>query len=81
MVDLISLVPKDELVMGNISPSAQFLSDTPKSIREDTLKVLRECSPGHENFIISSGCDIPPRSLWANIEAFFNAVEEYYAQG
>jgi uroporphyrinogen decarboxylase len=81
MVDLVSLVPKDKLVMGNISPSAQFLSDTPKSIREDTLKVLRECSPGHENFIISSGCDIPPRSPWANIEAFFNAVEEYYAQG
>lgn len=79
MADLVGQIPKDKLVMGNISPSAQFLSGTPESIRENTLKVLRECAPGHENFIISSGCDIPPRSSWTNIEAFFDAVEEYYA--
>ena len=30
------------------------------------------------NFVISSGCDIPAQSSWDNIDAFFNAVDEFY---
>ena len=32
----------------------------------------------HPNFVISSGCDIPPASRWDNIDAFFNEVETFY---
>ena len=78
MADLVSQVPEDLLVMGNISPSAQFLNGTPESIRETTLKVMAACCPNHPNFVISSGCDIPPMSPWKNIDAFFAAVDEYY---
>lgn len=78
LADLVGLVPEDRLVMGNISPSAQFLSGSPQSIRENTLQVLSQCAPGHPNYVISSGCDIPPKSPWANIEAFFQAVSDYY---
>lgn len=80
MADLVEKVPADRLVMGNVSPSAQFLSGSPKSIGEETLKVLAACAPGHPHFVISSGCDIPPRSPWENIEAFFGAVDEYYSK-
>lgn len=81
MADLVDKVPQNLLVMGNVSPSAQFLSGTPESIRESTLRVMEACCPGHPNFVISSGCDIPPRSPWENIDAFFAAVDEYYARG
>ena len=43
----------------------------------DTLELLKRCTP-HKNFLISSGCDIPPASSWENIDAFFAAVEEFY---
>lgn len=75
---LVPQVPKDRLVMGNVSPSEQFLSGTPESIRQATLNVLHACAPGHPNFILSSGCDIPPLAPWANIDAFFKAASEYY---
>ncbi len=78
MADMLAHIPKDVLVMGNISPSKQFRNGTPQSIREDTLAVMRACCPGHPNFVISSGCDIPPLSSWENIDAFFAAVQEYY---
>lgn len=78
MQELVGQVPGDRLVMGNISPSAQFLGGSPESIREATLQLLAACAPGHPHFVISSGCDIPPRSPWANIDAFFAAVAEYY---
>lgn len=32
----------------------------------------------YPNFVISSGCDIPPLSSWDNIDAFFAAVDEFY---
>lgn len=76
--ELMGQVPPDKLVMGNISPSAQFLSGSPESIREATLQLMASCCPEHSHFVISSGCDIPPRSPWANIDAFFGAVDEYY---
>lgn len=78
MANMVKKVPENILVMGNISPSTQFLGGTPESIRKNTLQVMADCCPGHPNFVISSGCDIPPLAPWKNIDAFFSAVTEYY---
>jgi uroporphyrinogen decarboxylase len=50
---------------------------TPESIREATLGLLEECSD-YPNYVISTGCDVPPLSKWENIDAFFDAVDEFY---
>ena len=44
---------------------------------EATLAVMERCRK-YPNFVISSGCDIPPMSRWENIDAFFAAVQEFY---
>ena len=72
--------PADVVVMGNVSPSVQFLGGTPESMREETLRIMNECCAAHPNFVISSGCDIPPLSPWANTDAFFAAVDEFYGR-
>jgi uroporphyrinogen decarboxylase len=78
MKNMLDCMPADVPVMGNVSPSAQFLNGTPESIRGETLRIMNECCREHPNFLISSGCDIPPTSPWENIDAFFAAVAEYY---
>lgn len=78
MIDMLPKIPRDILVMGNVSPSAQFLGGTPESMRAETLRIMNECCKEYPNFLISSGCDIPPASKWENIDAFFAAVAEYY---
>lgn len=78
MIDMLPKIPGDILVMGNVSPSAQFLGGTPESMRAETLRIMNECCKEYPNFLISSGCDIPPASKWENIDAFFAAVKEYY---
>ena len=70
-------MPDTVLIAGNISPSAQFRNGTPEGIYSATMELLKECS-GHNNFIISSGCDIPPLSPWENIDSFFKAVNDFY---
>jgi len=79
MAEMMSLVPSDTLVMGNIDPAGQFRNGTPESIREATLSLLEKCK-AYPNFVISSGCDIPPMSDWNNIDAFFKAVSDFYSK-
>ena len=80
MKEMLEHVPEDVVVMGNIDPVSQFKSGTPESMREAVLSLMAECCPMRRSFVISSGCDIPPASKWENIDAYFAAVEEYYAK-
>lgn len=72
-------VPGDVLIMGNLDPAGLFRLGTPESIRSATLELLGRCG-AYGNFAISSGCDIPPLTPWENIDAFFDAVDEFYAK-
>lgn len=78
MAEILSKVPADTICMGNVDPAGEFRNGTPESVRKATLDVMEKCC-SHPNFVISSGCDIPPLSSWDNIDAFFAAVDEYYA--
>ena len=77
--DFIAHVPSDVLVMGNIDPAGVLRLGTPEKVKEETLALLEKCSK-YENFLLSSGCDIPPMTPWENIDAFFAASEEYYGK-
>ena len=79
MAEMLRHIPDDTVAMGNVDPASQFRNGTPESIREATLSVMNACC-SHPNFVISSGCDIPPLSKWENIDAFFGAVKEFYGQ-
>jgi len=76
---MLELAPANEIVMGNVDPAAEFCHGTPESIRKVTLDLLEQCNV-HSNFVLSSGCDIPPMSKWENIEAFFKASEDFYSK-
>ena len=75
--DFKDVMPGDVLTMGNVDPAGQLRLGTPESVRNATLELLEKCC-GYPNFVISSGCDIPPATPWENIEAFFDAVKEFY---
>lgn len=77
MAEMMPHIPKHILAMGNVSPAKCFRNGTVKDVQEQTLKILENCSQ-YPNFLISSGCDIPPLTEWENIEAFFEIVEHYY---
>ncbi len=78
MDEMMPLIPENVIASGNVDPASQFRNGTEESIKESTKALLEQCSK-YPNFVISSGCDIPPMSKWENIDAFFAAVKEYYA--
>ena len=75
--DIIPAVTEDTVVMGNIDPAGVLRLGNPDAVREKTLSLLSECAE-HPNFVLSSGCDIPPMTPWENIDAFFEAAKEFY---
>ena len=79
MAEMMTHIPSDTIAMGNVDPAAEFRNGTPDSIRKATLDVMEKCCK-YPNFVISSGCDIPPMSKWENIDAFFGAVGEFYGK-
>lgn len=77
MAQMLPHIPVQTVTMGNVDPVGEFFHGTPDSIRAATLRVMEACHV-YPNFVISSGCDIPPMSKWENIDAFFETVKEYY---
>ena len=75
--DIIPKIPADTVVMGNIDPAGTLRLGTPEKVRAETLALLEKCSK-YPNFVISTGCDVPPMTPWENIDAFFAANNDYY---
>jgi len=76
MAEAAKLVPYDVTVIGNISPTHVFKDATPEIVRHETNKLLEKMRP-YPNFILSSGCDIPPEAPIANIKAFMDAGRDF----
>jgi uroporphyrinogen decarboxylase len=70
MKNILSQVPSEVLAFGNLDPANLIKTGSPESIKT-AVKNLREETAGYDNFILSSGCDIPPGTPLENIEALF----------
>ena len=75
--DIIPKMPEDSVVMGNVDPLL-FKNGTPDDVRAATRRVFEGCS-GFDNFVLSSGCDIPAGAKWENLDAYFEEVRKLYA--
>lgn len=76
MEDIIPLMPCSSIVMGNVNP-VLFKTGTREDIEKAVQSFYDKCA-GFDNFMISSGCDIPYDALWENIDAYFEKVKMLY---
>lgn len=79
MVEALKVCPADVLVMGNLDPVELFKMASAEEVSCRTEDLLNRAA-SYSNFIISSGCDTPPEIPFANIEAFYQAVERYNSE-
>ena len=77
MEKALQVIPQDRLVIGNIDPAGVLRNGTPELVREETKKLLERCRK-YPNFVIASGCDVPPMTPFENMDAFFETIEEFY---
>jgi len=76
MENILPQIPSDRLVYGNIDPAGILKNGSAEMVKSKTLELLQKTS-SWPNFILSSGCDIPPGTPLSNIDAFFQALQIY----
>lgn len=79
MEKVLAAMPSDRIVIGNVDPVGVLRNGTPGLVREKTLELMEKCCK-YPNYIIASGCDIPPMTPMENLQAFFDAAKEFYGK-
>jgi uroporphyrinogen decarboxylase len=72
LVSIIQKVPQEVVIIGNVNPTAVMKDADPDTVYE-TTKELIDSMADYPNFILSTGCDLPPGTPLENIEAFMQA--------
>lgn len=76
MVQALRDCPSDRLVMGNLDPVGILKMSDPECVYNETLSLLERTSD-RKNYVLSTGCDVPPHVPEDNIKAFYNAIKKY----
>lgn len=78
MVETLEQCPSNLVVMGNIDPVGILKQATPEEVYRITADLLAKTAQ-YKNFVISSGCDMPPFVPDVNIKAFYRAIADFNA--
>lgn len=73
VVGALGKVSPDVVLCGNLDPTAAFVQSPPAEVTTRTAQLLA-ATAAHRNFVISSGCDVPPNAPLASLDAFYQAV-------
>ena len=73
-----SKLPSDMVLIGNVDPVSVMLNESPDGVRKAVRKLLEDMAP-YENFILSTGCDLPQATPLENIRAFLEEGRAYTA--
>ena len=76
MSEIMPLIPEEYLAFGNIDPARSFRSGNPQTMFDQTWELLASTA-NYKNFVLSSGCDVPPYTPIQNIEAFYAALDKF----
>jgi uroporphyrinogen decarboxylase len=76
MVETLKYCPKDKLILGNVDPVGVMKQMSPDEIKIYVSNLLNKTA-SFDNFVLSTGCDLPPHVPSANISAFFEALKEF----
>ena len=62
--------------MGNVDPVGVMKMKNPSEIKAYIADLLDRTAE-FDNFVLSTGCDLPPHVPAENVEAFFEALTEF----
>jgi len=74
--EIASKVPENIVLIGNIDPVNVMLNGSPEEVRAAVCSLLKSVE-GHENFILSTGCDLPLETPFENIQMLVKGGKGY----
>lgn len=74
IVAALGKVPADVVLCGNLDPTGVFVQLPPAEITARVTGLL-SATAAHRNYVLSSGCDVPPNTPPASLDAFYAALK------
>ena len=74
--EVVRHMPGDCVLIGNVNPVSVMLQGNCEDVRNETLSLLRRMA-AYENFIPSTGCDLPAETPIENILEFNRTVQSF----
>jgi uroporphyrinogen decarboxylase len=78
MKDIMPQIPWGRVAFGNIDPAGTFKNGSVDEMKKKTWDLLYDTA-NYKNFVLSSGCDVPPGTPDENIETFYETLTEFNA--
>jgi len=79
LVETLKVCPADKLILGNVDPVGVMKMKKPAEIKA-YIGDLLDRTAEFKNFVLSTGCDLPPHVPAENVKAFFEALTEFNQQ-
>lgn len=76
LVNVMQRVPENVVVIGNVNPTAIMKDGSVEQVEQITAELL-ESMRLYPNFLLSTGCDLPPGTPSENLEAFMRVGREF----
>ena len=76
MADIIEVLPANKYLIGNIDPVNIIAFASKEELAVEVNKLLKDME-GKKNFILSSGCDLPPETKIENLDLFVSLAKDY----
>jgi len=73
IVGALGKVSPDVVLCGNLDPTGVFVQLVPDEVQAQAVRLLA-ATAGRKNFVLSSGCDLPPSAPLSNLDAFYRAL-------
>lgn len=76
MADILPQIPWGRIAFGNVDPARVLKNGTAVEVERTVWELLQRTAI-YKNFVLSSGCDIPPGTPIENIRTFFDTLEKF----
>ncbi|MFA6309634.1 MAG: uroporphyrinogen decarboxylase family protein [Clostridia bacterium] len=76
MADILPQIPVGRIAFGNIDPATVLKNGTVAEVEDKVWELLVKTA-SYKNFVISSGCDIPPNTPVKNIDIFYSTLKRF----
>ncbi|HBG27388.1 MAG TPA: uroporphyrinogen decarboxylase (URO-D) [Phycisphaerales bacterium] len=76
IVKALEQVPQKVVVIGNVNPTKVMKDGTPEEVAKET-KDLLEKTAKYPNFLLSTGCDLPPGTPLKNMQVFMETARKF----
>ncbi|MBZ4644781.1 MAG: methylcobamide--CoM methyltransferase [Clostridia bacterium] len=76
MEDIMPQMPWGRVAFGNIDPAGVFKNGTVSDMESKVWELLEKTAI-YKNFVLSSGCDVPPGTSLENVEVFYDTLERF----